>query len=104
MTSPDSAVWVLAPAASLPTAWAERGTPMVLVRLPAADLDLLGAPVRGQRGELLRLAAKGTPRNDIARELGVSTRTVDRWLADLRRQLGVRTTAELAARLTDSGW
>jgi DNA-binding NarL/FixJ family response regulator len=77
---------------------------MMLIRIPPADLHLLATGKVSRHAALLRMSARGASRADIARSLDVSTRTVDRWLAELRRQLGAATTAELASKLTEAGW
>jgi hypothetical protein len=98
-------LWVLGAPDALPSGWAERATPMLLVRVSQQDFDALrpGAQAGG-RTQFLRLVAQGTPREQIATALGVSTRTVDRWMAALRTELGVATSAALATRLTSAGW
>lgn len=100
MTAPG--VWVLGPADELPAGWVARATPVLLVRVPANELGALTA--RGDDDRFLGLAARGLTRAEIARELGVSPRTVDRRLAATRERLGVRTNAEAAVRLAEQGW
>ena len=62
------------------------------------------APADAEGDALLRLAARGLPAPSIARQSGVSIRTVHRRLARLREQLEVDTTAELAAELSRRGF
>jgi DNA-binding NarL/FixJ family response regulator len=54
--------------------------------------------------ELLRLLARGLPTNGIARSLGLSRRTVERRIADLRERYGQPTTAALSSFLSRRGF
>jgi DNA-binding CsgD family transcriptional regulator len=46
--------------------------------------------------EVLRLVGHGSPLKSIAKELGVSQRTVERYRSDISRKLGVTSIAEIA--------
>ena len=54
--------------------------------------------------ELLRLLAAGFKDHAIARQLGISTRTVSRRLADIMRDNGVSTRFQLGLQLAGQGW
>lgn len=53
---------------------------------------------------LARLVASGVPVDDIARQLHLTSRTVYRRLARLRRMVGVSTTNELVSELSRKGF
>ncbi|MFB7508127.1 helix-turn-helix domain-containing protein, partial [Streptomyces broussonetiae] len=59
------------------------------VRVPDADGPTIGAGNR--RGELLTLLSAGFTDDSIARQLGVSPRTVQRWVREVMDDLGART-------------
>lgn len=89
----------------MPAQWAEHATEVLMVRVPADQLDPVLSRVQPAANSLLySLAAQGLSRAEIARRLGVSTRTVDRRLAEIRDSLGVQTLAEVAGRLAAAGW
>lgn len=83
---------------------------MVLVPLTRAEArELLSdVPVEQEVAvadlPLVRLVARGRSATEIARELGVSPRTVNRHVARLREQCGVATIHELAAELARRGF
>jgi DNA-binding NarL/FixJ family response regulator len=54
--------------------------------------------------DLFRLLAAGFTDGAIARQLGVSTRTVSRRLADVMRDKGVSTRFQLGLLLARQGW
>lgn len=98
-----SGCWVLLDASDVPEPWRGRGRPLVLVHLfpDEAETMLRGEPVQSpiapRDAELARLVALGRSGSDIARELGLSQRTVERRLSALRRQFELDTKSELAA-------
>src|SRR5262249_32577239 len=64
-----------------------QGRAMIRIRLSEPDARLLedeyrGSKVAGHRDRLqiVRLAAKDRPHHQIAEDLGITTRTVQRWL------------------------
>ena len=103
------AAWLFLSPDAVPEQWRSRARPAMYVPLlPDETKDLLAArpvlPSLSARDEhVARLAATGRTSASIARELGVSRRTVDRRLAALRDQFGVTSSAELAVRLSAHG-
>jgi DNA-binding NarL/FixJ family response regulator len=57
----------------------------------------------GRQTEVLRLIAQGLSGTRIAEELGVSPKTVDYHRAEIRRALGLCTTAELVRYAVSAG-
>lgn len=53
--------------------------------------------------EVFRLLGTGLPNREVARELGISVKTVESHLEGLKAKLGCRTTAELRARALKQG-
>ena len=77
--------------------------------LPGEATDVLsGEPasseLHGEDLALAQLIARGIPVEDCARELHLTSRTVYRRLARLRRLVGVGTTNELVAELARRGF
>jgi DNA-binding CsgD family transcriptional regulator len=77
--------------------------------LPGEANDVLsgepaGSELHGEDLELARLVARGIPVDDCARRLHLTSRTVYRRLARLRRLLDVTTTSELVAELARRGF
>ncbi|GLZ31492.1 hypothetical protein Lesp02_36800 [Lentzea sp. NBRC 105346] len=58
------------------------------------------SPLSPRQLEICRSVAKGRTDRQIARELGVSVRTTNAYLEEIRAKLGVRNRAELAAWIT----
>ena len=54
------------------------------------------AALTGRELEIARLVATGVTNDDVARHLGVSTRTVDAHLDHIRLKLGVRSRVDIA--------
>jgi DNA-binding CsgD family transcriptional regulator len=84
---------------------------MALVPLLPEEADELLAtgqvsdPVGDEFGaEFLRLVGAGASQADIAKHLGMSSRTVERKFALLRERVGVGTRAALVAELARRGW
>lgn len=69
---------------------------------PDAEGDLLAALTRRQ-AEVMRLVLSGRTNDGVARDLGISTRTVAKHLEAAYRRLGVRTRSEAAALLLGPG-
>lgn len=82
---------------------AELGPGRVAITLaPATPADLFGtrvagAGLSGREIEVTRLLCRGLSDTEIARELGVSTHTARDHVKAVRRKLGVRSRAEVAA-------
>ena len=102
--------WILVAPGALPERWRDRAAPMFLVPLlPDEARDVLsghpaGSELNGEDLSLARLVAQGIPVDDCARELHLTSRTVYRRLARLRRMVGVTTTSELVAELARRGF
>lgn len=110
MRDSEPAAWLFLSPDAVPERWRDRTRPAVYVPLlPDEARQLLSAeapvtPSLSPRDErVARLAAAGRTSASIARELGVSRRTVDRRLAVLRDRLGVTSSVELAVRLSARG-
>ncbi len=101
--------WVLLPPDQVPDVWRTRAREMSLVALlPEESRGLLAGerplvPVDPDEEQLLRLVTRGASANSIARELGITPRTVQRRLARLRERFEVGSTAELAVVLARRG-
>ena len=76
------------------------GEEFAVLSVPMADSWLLDALSAAER-EVARLVLEGNSNAAIARERGTSPRTVANQLAALYRKLGVRSRAELAARVIE---
>ena len=76
------------------------GEEFAVLSVPMVDNGLLDALSAAER-EVARLLLEGNSNAAIARERGTSPRTVANQLAALYRKLGVRSRAELAARVID---
>ena len=102
--------WILVAPSALPERWRDRATPMFLVPLlPDEARDVLagepaGSELHGEDLALAKLVARGVPVDDVARQLHLTSRTVYRRLARLRRMVGVSTTGELVAELARRGF
>ncbi|MDQ4024572.1 MAG: helix-turn-helix domain-containing protein [Actinomycetota bacterium] len=107
---PRAPGWILVAPSALPDRWRDRATPMFLVPLlPDEAHDVLaGEPavseLDGEDLALAKLIARGVPVDDVARRLHLTSRTVYRRLARLRRLVGVTTTGELVAELARRGF
>jgi predicted transcriptional regulator len=71
------------------------------VRVPQAQV---GAPASDRRTELLTLLSAGFTDDSIARQLGVSPRTVQRWVRELMDALGARTRFQAGIQASRAGW
>jgi DNA-binding NarL/FixJ family response regulator len=102
--------WLFLRPSAVPDRWRSRAIPMSLVPLlpeEAAALTANGtAATSPQAGseEFLKLVARGLSARVIARQLGISTRSVHRRTARLRDSLGVGSTPELASELSRRGF
>ena len=105
--SPDHrpTAWILISDGETPDEWRQRAQPMNLVPLLPEEVDgLLGNGGPDQDDELLRLVARGSTTEQIARALDLSRRTVERHLARLREKYDQPTTAALASFLARRGF
>lgn len=102
--------WLFLRADSVPERWKQRSIAAALIPLSPQEVEeILG---QGRTEPLLdplderiaQLTAQGVTVNAIARELKISTRSVDRHLARLRAELGVGSTTELAVELARRGF
>lgn len=102
--------WLLLPEDAVPERWKARAIKFCLVPLLPREAEgvLAGEPavpeLRPEDEPLLGLVARGLATTEIAVELGISPRTVERRLAALRRRLGVGSTADLARLLARRGF
>lgn len=106
-TSERAAAWLFVRPDAVPAQWHDRAEPMALIPLvPEEVRHVLGTAPDVEPGDvrLVRLAARGRTAAAIARDLGVSSRTVERRLAALRQEFGVGSTAELAVALAGRGF
>ncbi len=71
------------------------------VRVPHAEA---GTPAPDRRSELLTLLSAGFTDDSIARQLGVSPRTVQRWVRELMDALGARTRFQAGIQAARAGW
>lgn len=74
--------------------------------IATALLDGTGAPplLSAREREVLILLAEGGSNKQVARQLGVSVRTVETHRLNLRRKLGIATPAGLTAYALKQGW
>jgi DNA-binding CsgD family transcriptional regulator len=70
---------------------------------PGAETGLGAGPTARQR-EVLRGVVNGLTAKEVARRLGISTRTVEGHLHKLRRLTGARSMGELCALSVAEGW
>ena len=98
--------WILISPADTPDAWRHRAQPMNLVPLLPEELARLSGEPETSEGdeELLRLVARGSSTEQIARTLNLSRRTVERHLARLRERYHQPTTAALSSFLARRGF
>lgn len=103
-------LWVLVNLDALPDRWKGRAVPLALVGLLPEEArqfikgEVPRVSIARDDEELARLAARGVGVDDIASALHLTSRSVYRRLARLRRQFDARTNAELASRLTKYGF
>lgn len=102
--------WLLLSPDAVPDVWRARAVPMVLVPLlPAEAAQVLShrpaeQAIPASQLPLVRLVATGRSAQEIARQLGLSPRTVHRRVARLRDGFGVSTIHELATELARRGF
>lgn len=92
---------------SVPEQWENRARQVFFVPLLPDEVHLLRQEVTAANDHdepFLRLVAVGTSRRDIARQLNLPLRTVDRRLSALTARFGLETTSELVAFLARRGF
>lgn len=101
--------WVFVHPDAVPDRWRGRAVPMAAVPLVPGELaGLLGdgaVPELEPHDErILRLVARGLSARAMARELGVTPRSIQYRLARLRERFEVGSTAELVAEAARRGF
>lgn len=99
--------WCFFEVGSVPERWQGRARQVFLVPLLPDEAESLWDQITaiGDQDEpLLRLVAAGKSRQEIARELDLPLRTVDRRLSALTARFGLQTTSELVALLARHGF
>jgi DNA-binding CsgD family transcriptional regulator len=103
--------WLFIADEAVPEKWRGRAVGMSLVPLlPGEMAEFVGDQsadgfIPDERDvALYKLVARGLSANDIARELGIASRSVHRRLARLRERLEVETTSQLAAEFARRGF
>ena len=104
----DAAAWLLLPQSEAPEQWRERAVLAVLIPLTQEELQAVTGPraavaPASDDDALVRLLISGATHTEMAAELGVSVRTVQRRIARLRRKMNARTTRQLQRQLRGSG-
>ncbi|MCA1708080.1 MAG: helix-turn-helix transcriptional regulator [Actinobacteria bacterium] len=102
--------WFFFHPSAVPERWRERAVEVLLVPLLPEEVEQVFDGVRAvpqissEDERLAELVAQGISVPEIAAELDLAPRTVERRLARLREKLGVTTTAELGAFLSRRGF
>ena len=102
--------WLFIDPEALPDRWRDRAVTVSLVPLLPGEMSELvddeGDGFIPQPGdiELIKLVAQGMSAHEMARRLGIATRSVHRRLARLRDRMGVQTTPQLAAEFARRGF
>jgi hypothetical protein len=102
--------WLFLRSEAVPERWRHRAVSVNLIALLPHELTELldGGSVQpaidAATEGVARLAARGLTVAAMARELGISTRSVDRHLARLRDLFGSGSTTELTAELARRGF
>lgn len=103
-----TAFWMLVPPdTQLPEDWTRRATHVLLISLRPSEIGLLierKGDVSDLDASFLMLVSRGLPAQQIAREVGITDRSVYRRLSKLRHEFGVATNAELTAELARRGF
>lgn len=66
--------------------------------------ETLNAALTPRQIDVLKAIARDRPRKEIAHELDLSEARVNEHVAELKRRLGVRTSAALVLRAVEEGW
>lgn len=102
--------WLLVDPEAVPPTLQSVAVPMAMVPLLSTQARRLLEHEQGWRSleaedrSLAAALTAGRPLTAIAREMGVTTRTVERRLADLRDRFNAGSTAELIAELSRLGF
>lgn len=105
--------WIVVPGTTIAEQWRHRAHPAFLIRLPASELGrVLGVsgvsgiepPLSRDEESVAGLLANDVSQAEIAAELGMSLRTVQRRVGQLRRRLGAPSTRDLCKRLRTMGY
>jgi DNA-binding CsgD family transcriptional regulator len=102
--------WLFLSPNLVPDDWRDRSIEMALVPLLAEEAErvLGGHPASPEmsagESELVKLVAAGASAPEIARSLGISVRSAERRLAELRDRFGAGSSAELVAYLARRGF
>lgn len=102
--------WCFFAPEAVPDEFRERAVPVMLVPLLPEEADQIwqrpevGPALLKEDREFLRAVASGKARAQIAKELGIPLRSVDRRLSKLCKRFGVATTSELVSFLARRGF
>ncbi len=108
--SPEARGWLFLQPQDIPERWRSRGMDVRLVPLLPEEVEgilLEGKTepaLEGPDEAVARLVARGLTVTQIAGELRMAPRTVDRHVARLRERFGVQSTAELSSLLARWGF
>jgi DNA-binding NarL/FixJ family response regulator len=99
--------WLFLRRGTVPPAWRDRVVPVDMVPILRGE----GAELLGDRHDeldpheerILQLVAAGRSAAEIARELRVNVRSVQRRIAKIRQRVGAGSTAELVSILARGG-
>lgn len=100
-------VWIAVDPSAVPEGWKERALSVALLpMLPGEASRVLETlvPLGHEDPTFLSLVARGASPRSIARELGLSIRSVHRRTARLKELLGVESSAQLSASLARRGF
>ncbi len=110
-TAAESAGWLFVRSSDVPEPLRDRAVAMSMVPLYPGELTALLDPARRapappdeRTARLIALVAQGLPKRQVARELQMPDRTLDRRLQQLRVRFGAATYPELAALLVQRGF
>lgn len=98
--------WCFFETDSVPERWRERGRQVIFIPLLPDEAKVVSElpKAKDQDEPLLHLVAAGRSRQEIARELALPLRTVDRKLSSLAARFGLTTTSELVSLLARLGF
>lgn len=102
--------WVILSPGAVPERWRSRAIPVVLVPLVPSETNQLLSDTTVEESipatllPLARFVARGLSAVEIARELGVTPRTVQRHVVRLSQNFGVSTLQQLATELASRGF
>jgi DNA-binding transcriptional ArsR family regulator len=102
--------WLFLRPEAVPEHWSDRSVPMNLVPLLPEEVGEFAGMTPADpyddvnSAKLVTLVARGKSIHDIAREMKLGERTVDRHVKRLREKYGVTTKGELSALLARLGF